>query len=55
MVDPRDTGELTEAMVRVLDDKALCEELRHKGLAQAATFTWRRTAEEISRALDEVT
>ena len=53
MVDPRDTGELTEAMVRVLDDKALCEQLRHKGLAQAATFTWRRTAEEISRALDE--
>jgi glycosyltransferase involved in cell wall biosynthesis len=53
MVDPHDTEQLAGAMVRVLTDKALREELRHKGLVQAAMFSWRRTAEEMSRALDQ--
>jgi glycosyltransferase involved in cell wall biosynthesis len=54
MVDPRDAGELAGAMIRVLSDKALRDQLRQKGLAQAGTFSWCRTADEISRALDEV-
>jgi glycosyltransferase involved in cell wall biosynthesis len=53
MVDPRDTDELAAAMVRVLSDKTLREELRHRGLARAAMFSWRRAADEMSRALDE--
>jgi glycosyltransferase involved in cell wall biosynthesis len=53
LVDPRDTEQLAGAMARVLTDKTLREDLRHRGLVQAAMFSWRRTAEEMSRALDE--
>jgi glycosyltransferase involved in cell wall biosynthesis len=53
MVDPGDTEQLAEAMIRVLGDKTLREELGHKGVAQAARFTWRRTADAMSRLLDE--
>jgi glycosyltransferase involved in cell wall biosynthesis len=53
-VDPHDTIELADAMFRVLEDKSLREELRERGLKWAPTFTWRRTAEQMSRLLDEV-
>jgi glycosyltransferase involved in cell wall biosynthesis len=52
-VNPHETAELAGAMARVLGDTALREELRHKGFARAAMFPWRRTADTMSRALDE--
>jgi len=54
MVDPHDSVELAEAMFRVLSDGDLRQDLRERGLRQAKRFTWRRTAEAISRVLDEV-
>lgn len=45
LIEPDDVGALAEAMRRLLQDNALHAELRQKGLARAATFTWRRTAE----------
>ncbi|GAH46100.1 unnamed protein product, partial [marine sediment metagenome] len=41
-----DIDELTVAMWRVLNDSALCEEMRQKGLRQAARFSWERAARE---------
>ena len=44
LVDPNDTDALAAAMVRVLADEALRRELAQRGLAQAACFSWERTA-----------
>ncbi|HEX5708032.1 MAG TPA: glycosyltransferase family 1 protein [Pyrinomonadaceae bacterium] len=43
-VDPFDTDSLGRAVERLIDDAALREALRERGLARARLFTWRRTA-----------
>jgi glycosyltransferase involved in cell wall biosynthesis len=43
--DPLDVDGLAGAIARVLVDPGLRAELRRRGLARAATFTWERTAE----------
>ncbi len=43
-VDPLDVDALATAIGRVLGDAALAEELRQRGLRQAARFTWAQTA-----------
>lgn len=48
-VDPDDPAALAGAMRELLTDDALHADLRSRGLARAATFTWERTA---STALD---
>jgi glycosyltransferase involved in cell wall biosynthesis len=53
-VDPHDAIELSDAMYRVLTDTNLREDLRERGLKWVTTFSWRRTAEQMSRLLDEV-
>lgn len=45
LVDPLDTGALADALARLLTDDALRDDLRTRGLAQAAQFTWQRAAE----------
>jgi glycosyltransferase involved in cell wall biosynthesis len=54
LVDPYDAIALSDAMYRVLADKDLREDLRERGLKWVRGFSWRRTAEEVSRLLDEV-
>jgi glycosyltransferase involved in cell wall biosynthesis len=44
LVDPADAAGLVEAMLAVLSDETLRAGLRQRGLAQAARFSWRRTA-----------
>jgi len=54
LIDPYDPADMAAAIHRVLEDGALREHLRVAGLARAATFTWRRTAEivlQVYRAL----
>lgn len=53
-VDPHDPAALAAAMHRVLSDHALRVDLRRRGLVRAAVFTSRRTAAQISQAIDEV-
>ena len=52
MVDPYDALGLADAMHRMLTDRSLRENLRERGLRRVSAFTWRRTALEVSRALD---
>lgn len=52
--DPRDADGLAEALVRVLEEPGLAEELRRRGLERATEFTWERTADELVAVLDEV-
>ncbi len=42
--DPTDTGAITQAITRLLEDGALRERLRRAGPEQARAFTWERTA-----------
>ncbi len=43
--EPDDVDALADALRRLLQESTLRETLREEGLARAATFTWRRTAE----------
>ncbi len=45
LLDPRRGSDWTDALVRLATDDALAADLRVRGVARAATFTWRRTAE----------
>ncbi len=45
-VAPDDQAALTDAMVRALTDPGLREQMRARGLAQAAQFSWTRAANE---------
>ncbi|MBN2035770.1 MAG: glycosyltransferase family 4 protein [Chitinispirillaceae bacterium] len=45
MVDPCDFDSMRNGMLQLLDQKALREELREKGLRRAARYSWKRTAE----------
>lgn len=51
---PQDVKALREALQRVLDDAALRETLRVRGLARAAQFSWARTAQETLAVYREV-
>jgi len=52
-VPPNDAIGLSEAMYQVLNDRELRDELCLRGLKRAAAFSWERTAEQVSRLLDE--
>ncbi|HEX5506543.1 MAG TPA: glycosyltransferase family 1 protein, partial [Thermomicrobiales bacterium] len=53
-VDPLDTAALARALERALTDEALRAELRARGPARAARFTWRRAAEATLRVVEAV-
>lgn len=46
LLGPRDTAGFAQAIQRVLTDGALRQDLRARGLRQAAKFTWERAARE---------
>ncbi len=43
-VDPEDVAGLADALARVLSDPSLREDLRGRGLARSATYSWEATA-----------
>jgi glycosyltransferase involved in cell wall biosynthesis len=45
LLDPRDVSAWRDAIIRLVNDDALRRDLRGRGLARAATFTWQRTAQ----------
>jgi glycosyltransferase involved in cell wall biosynthesis len=46
LIDPDRTEELTEALMRVLDDDELRKSMRQRGLARSAEFSWAKAARE---------
>lgn len=46
LIEPRDAHGFAQAITRVLNDDALRQELRARGLKQARQFTWERAARE---------
>jgi glycosyltransferase involved in cell wall biosynthesis len=54
LVDPTDVDALAAATGRVLADVGLRQAMREKGLAQAARFSWERTARETLAVYESV-
>ena len=54
MVDPRDTSALSGTILRAMEDRKVRLYLREKGLAQAARFSWDRTAEATAEVYRQV-
>jgi glycosyltransferase involved in cell wall biosynthesis len=52
LVDPLDVGGLTAAMARALDDADLRRKMVARGIAQAAQFTWQKSAHQLLTTLD---
>ena len=52
-VPPTDDHELEKALVRVLDSEKLRMELREKGLAQSAKYSWGQAARKTLRVYEE--
>jgi glycosyltransferase involved in cell wall biosynthesis len=53
LVDPYDVEAIAHGIRRLVEDSALREELRKKGLERAKQFTWERTAELTWTVLEE--
>jgi len=54
LADPRDPAALAGALGRVLSDGELRRDLRRRGMARAALFTWERAARETREVYAEV-
>ncbi len=54
LVNPDDPNDIAQALTRVLTDGPLRAQMRELGLAQAARFTWERTAQETLTVYREV-
>ncbi|WP_447979747.1 glycosyltransferase family 4 protein [Candidatus Nitrospira bockiana] len=54
LIDPVDVEGLAQQMGRVLEDQGLQRALRERGLAQAAQFSWERTARETIAVYEKV-
>lgn len=53
LVDPDDAEGMAGALIQLVEDSAFHAELRRRALAQAARFSWERTARETLRAYRE--
>ncbi len=54
LVDPEDERALAEGLVALATDEGLRADLRAKGLARAATYSWERTGRETAAVYQEV-
>jgi len=54
LVDPNSVEDIANALVSITEDSGLREQLRKRGLAQAARFTWEKTTDLIRAVLCEV-
>jgi glycosyltransferase involved in cell wall biosynthesis len=54
LVDPDDPAEVADAIETLITDRPRRDELRERGLARAAEFSWERTATETLRVYERV-
>lgn len=50
LIDPNDPTSLAEAILRVISDSQLRNQLIHKGKERAKLYSWERTAKETLKA-----
>ena len=46
LIDPYNDQELSQSIIRIINDRSLRAQLREKGISQARKFTWRTAAEQ---------
>ena len=54
LVDPHSAQDIADAIVRVLSDPSLAAQLRARGLARAAAFSWERSVEKTLQIYKDV-
>lgn len=54
LLDPSNGAAISQAMIQVLTDRDLWNEMREKGIEQAKKFDWKKTAHETLVAYEEV-
>ncbi len=54
LVDPTSVKQISDAMEQVVSDTSLRQQLREKGLAQAAEFSWASTVSRVREVFGEV-
>jgi alpha-1,3-rhamnosyl/mannosyltransferase len=54
LVDPLDIDAITQAVTRILEDRALADSLRTKGVARARGFTWEACAAKTAAVLRQM-
>lgn len=52
--NPLDTQEIATKLTKLLQDQALLEELRQKGLERAKIFSWEKTVEETIKVIKKI-
>ncbi len=52
--DPHKVADITRAMERILSDGALRQDLRRRGKANVARYSWNASARQLSRLIDRV-
>lgn len=54
LIDPYRPDEIREALVQLLSDKDLSDRLRERSLAQAARFSWQRSAQAVKELFEAI-
>ena len=54
MRDPEDYKGFAKDIMRLLEDKKFCQEMRQKGIEQAKKFNWRTTTEKLVKIFDKI-
>lgn len=54
LVEPTDTGQIADGLVRILTDRDLASRLRERGAERAREFSWEKTARGVVEVLAEV-
>lgn len=54
LADPSSPDDMANQLYRLLMDEDLCAELRQRGLARAALFSWKNTAKQLIQIYEEV-
>ncbi|MBO0935556.1 glycosyltransferase family 4 protein [Fibrella sp. HMF5335] len=54
LANPASPDDMAQQLNRLLTDAALCHDLRQRGLARAALFSWQNTAKQLLTIYDEV-
>ena len=55
LVDPTNARHIADAVLKIQSDASFRRQLVEKSLARAKTFTWEKTAKEISKVYEQVT
>ena len=54
LISPHSVSEMENAMLSLVKDKNLCDNLRQKGLKQAKKFSWKNSAAKLLKVIEKL-